>query len=93
MTEAGMKKIEAAKKDGSWDALNEIDEIRIPDDFGKALSKNKTALKNFNLFSDSSKKIILFRILSAKRPETRKQRISETVKMAAKNIKANHYRQ
>ena len=93
MTLAGMKKIEAAKKDGSWDALNEIDDLKMPADFQKALSGNKTALKNFNAFSDSSKKIILFWIKSAKQEITRQKRISETVKLAAKNIKANHYRQ
>jgi uncharacterized protein YdeI (YjbR/CyaY-like superfamily) len=34
--------------------------------------------------------MILEWIASAKRPETRAKRITETVKLAAKNIRANH---
>ena len=93
MTDAGMKKIEAAKLDGSWDSLNGIDSMQIPADFKKALSVNKRAKRNFGAFSDSSKKIILYWIQSAKRPETRERRVKETVSLAARNIKANHYRQ
>jgi uncharacterized protein YdeI (YjbR/CyaY-like superfamily) len=45
------------------------------------------------MFSNSSKRNILWWIASAKRPETRQKRIEETVRLAAENIKANHYRQ
>ena len=39
----------------------------------------------------SSKKIILTWILNAKTPATRSKRIAETVTLAIKNIRANHY--
>lgn len=93
MTDAGMKKIEAAKDDGSWNRLDAIDRLEVPADLMKALSANKKAGKNFGSFSNSSKKIILFWIDSAKRPETRSARIKETVSLVARNIKVNHYRQ
>lgn len=91
MTPTGLKKIEAAKSDGSWDALNAVDDLAMPDDLLKQLQKNKTAQKNFEAFPPSSKKVILFWIQSARQPETRKKRIEEMVRLAAQNIRANHY--
>lgn len=91
MTDAGMEKITLAKANGSWNTLNVIDEMIIPADLKKALTKNKTAQKYFNAFAPSSKKIILYWIQSAKQPETRTKRIEQTVSLAAQNIKANHY--
>lgn len=93
MAKAGMAAIEVAKKNGTWTALDEVDNSIIPDDLEKALAKNKPALKNFEAFPKSSKKIILEWIQNAKKEETRKKRIEETVSLASKNIKANHYRQ
>jgi uncharacterized protein YdeI (YjbR/CyaY-like superfamily) len=93
MTAAGLAKIEAAKKDGSWNQLDMIDELVMPADLLEQLSTNADAKRNFEAFSTSSKKIILFWIASAKREETRQKRIEETVRLAAQNIKAAHYRQ
>jgi len=93
MTSAGLVKIEAARKDGSWNTLDEIDRLGMPADLLEQLSTNEEAKRNFEGFSTSSKKIILFWIASAKRDETRQKRIEETVRLAAQNIKAAHYRQ
>jgi uncharacterized protein YdeI (YjbR/CyaY-like superfamily) len=90
---AGLEMIELAKKTGTWDALNEVEEIVIPVDLQKAFSKSKIAATNFEAFPRSTKKGILDWILSAKRPETRQKRIDETVSLAKKNIRANQYRQ
>lgn len=92
MTKAGLAAIGQAKKNGSWNALDKIDKIEIPKDLEDALAKNKKASDNFKTFAPSSKKIILNWIYSAKRPETRKQRVVDTVQLAAKGIRANHYR-
>jgi uncharacterized protein YdeI (YjbR/CyaY-like superfamily) len=51
---------------------------------------NETAAANFQAFSASSQKGILWWIKSAKRPATRQKRIAETVRLAAINIRANH---
>jgi uncharacterized protein YdeI (YjbR/CyaY-like superfamily) len=90
MTEAGLKKIAAAKKDGSWNALDDSDNLKIPIDLAKSLKDNNDAAKNFNAFTDSVKKTILYWIASAKRTETRTARIEKTVLMAAKNKRANY---
>lgn len=93
MTPIGLAKIEAAKKDGSWNALDAIDKLVIPEDLLEQFSPNPEAKRNFEAFSNSSKKIILFWIASAKREETRRKRVEETVRLAAQNIKAAHGRQ
>lgn len=79
MTEVGLKKIEAAKQDGSWIALDAIEALIIPPDLEQALKVNPTAQQNFEAFSSSSKKIILGWIETAKRPETRSKRIEQTI--------------
>ena len=87
MTTAGLQKIEHAKKTGAWEYLDHIEAIQLPDDFAKALSKNKKAKVNFDKFPPYAKKQFLYRINSAKRPETRKQRIQLLVQRAAENKK------
>ena len=91
MKPAGQAMVDLAKKTGTWYALESIDNIVIPPDLQKAFSKNKIAKQHFEAFPPSSKKIILFWITNAKKPETRQQRIEQTVTLAAKNIRANHY--
>jgi uncharacterized protein YdeI (YjbR/CyaY-like superfamily) len=93
MKPAGQAMIDLAKRTGTWTALVDVQNSVIPPDLQKAFNKNKTAFKNFNAFPPSSKRIILEWILNAKRPETRLQRIIQTVELATNNIKANHYRQ
>lgn len=93
MTPAGLVKIEAAKKDGSWNALDDVEKLEIPPDLAKAFSRNKTAKKYFEEFPRSVKRAILEWIASAKKPETRAARINDTVAKAEKNIRANQWRQ
>jgi uncharacterized protein YdeI (YjbR/CyaY-like superfamily) len=93
ITPAGLALIDLAKKTGTWEALTDVQNAVIPDDLQKLFNQHTTAFKNFQAFPPSSKRIILEWILNAKKPETRKQRITQTVALAEKNIKANHYRQ
>lgn len=90
MNSAGLNMIELAKKSGTWDALNEVEDIVIPPDLEAAFKKNPEARTYFDAFSRSSKRGILEWILNAKKAETREKRILETVMLAAKNVKANH---
>lgn len=93
MTQAGLEMIETAKQDGTWTALEAVQDSVIPQDLDQAFQQNEAAWTNFSAFPPSSKRIILEWILNAKRPQTRQKRIDETVELAARNIKANHYRQ
>lgn len=87
MKPAGLEKVVAAKKDGSWNFLDDIENLIIPKDLKEALDSNKLAKDNFNAFGDSSKKQILYWIKSAKRETTRIKRIERTVELAVRNEK------
>jgi uncharacterized protein YdeI (YjbR/CyaY-like superfamily) len=91
MTSAGMESITLAKKTGTWTPLEEVQNSVLAPDLREALATNTLAEKNFAAFPPSSKRIILEWILNAKRPETRKNRIEETIQSAEKNIREHHY--
>lgn len=93
MQPAGLAMIQLAKKSGTWNALDNISSLKLPPDLTRALGKNKKANSFFNLFPHSTKRGILEWIQNAKTEETRNKRITETVTLAAKNIRANQYRQ
>ncbi len=90
MTPAGLKTIDSAKSDGSWVFLDDIEDLVIPKDLAKQLDGNKAAKKNFEAFNDAAKKVILLWLKTAKRKDTRDKRVQETVRLAAKGIKAAH---
>jgi uncharacterized protein YdeI (YjbR/CyaY-like superfamily) len=92
MTAAGMELIKLAKKTGTWNALENVDKLIIPDDLKDALTKNKKAQTYFEAFPPSTKRGILEWIDNAKTAVTRNRRIVETVTLAANNIRANQYR-
>lgn len=88
MTESGLAKIEAAKADGSWNALDASDNLEIEPDLLKDFEVNNIAFENFDKFPNGVKKVILSWIYSAKTDATRAKRIAETVSMAEKNLRA-----
>lgn len=90
MHASGLEMVELAKKSGTWSALNEVDNVLLPDDLKALFAQNNTAWEHWEKFSRSSIRGILEWILNAKKPETRQKRIEETVALAEKNIKANH---
>ena len=92
MHPSGLKMIEVAKKNGTWNALDEVENLTIPEDLQTYFEKNSIAFQNWNNFPPSSKRGILEWILNAKKPETRKKRIEETVRLASENKRANHFR-
>ena len=93
MTPAGLKVIEAAKASGTWKALEEVEDLVIPDDLAMAFRSYAQAAANFAAFPRSAKRGILEWIAQAKRPETRSKRVSETAARAAENVRANQWRQ
>jgi uncharacterized protein YdeI (YjbR/CyaY-like superfamily) len=92
MAPAGLAKIEAAKADGSWYALDGVEALEIPPDLGQALDATPPARVNFEAFPRSTKRGILEWILNAKQPATRAKRIEETARLAAQNKRANQWR-
>ncbi|MEM9324379.1 MAG: YdeI/OmpD-associated family protein [Bacteroidota bacterium] len=93
MTPAGLQMVAMAKETGTWDALDDVENLVIPADLQALLEGHPRAKAHFEAFPRSVKRGILEWIFNAKRAETRKKRIDETVKLAAENIRANQYRQ
>ena len=87
MTDAGLAKIEAAQKDGSWCAVDHVEALTMPPELKKALAAVPNAAKNFAAFSPSCRKAYLYWINNAKRPETRQKRVADVVQYAAQNRK------
>ena len=77
MTQAGLEVVEIAKQNGSWTILDEVEELIIPEDLEKAFRKHPGSKDHFLSLSKSVRKMILQRLVLAKRPETRRKRIAE----------------
>lgn len=92
MTEAGMAKIEAAKADGSWNKLDAIENLEVPDDLARALRAVAGARAHFDAFPPSARRGILEWIAQARTPETRTRRIAETARLAGINQRAHAWR-
>jgi uncharacterized protein YdeI (YjbR/CyaY-like superfamily) len=84
MATPGLAKVEAAKRNGSWTSLNDVERIgrgsEIPTDLLEALAKDERGRELFEKRPPSEKKLWGYWVLSAKRPETRARRVAETVK-------------
>lgn len=81
MTRAGLEVIKQAKKSGEWHNATLRDKLIIPPDLDEALSLTKMGLRNFERLTPSRRKQLIWWITSAKRQETRKRRVSETVRL------------
>jgi len=88
MKPAGLKAIEQAKKNGSWDAAYEGQQtMPVPDDFQTELDKNPRAKAFFSGLNSTNRYAILFRIHNAKKTDTRLRRIRQFVEMLERNEK------
>ncbi|HOX83464.1 MAG TPA: YdeI/OmpD-associated family protein [Chryseolinea sp.] len=92
MTKAGLDCIEAAKKNGSWIILDEVEELKIPKDLAKEFRGNYGSREFFLSLSKSVRKSILQWVVLAKRSETRQKRISEIAELAAQKQKPKQFR-
>lgn len=85
--ETGVKSVEIAKKNGSWTALDNVDNLIIPNDLQIEFDKNSIAFNNYNKFAKSYKKGYLYWLDQAKRETTRLKRITEIIRLCEENIK------
>ncbi len=91
MAAAGLQMVALAKQNGTWDALNEVDSLKIPNNLAAKLAEYPQATVYFENFPPSTRRGILEWILNAKQPQTRAKRINETAALAAENKRANQY--
>ena len=77
MTEAGRAAIELAKANGSWNSLDLVDALVMPDDLAAALAALDGARDRFDGSSVSLRKMVLAYVYQAKRPATRAARVEK----------------
>jgi uncharacterized protein YdeI (YjbR/CyaY-like superfamily) len=82
MAPAGLRKVEAAKRDGSWNMLDDVEALKLPADLAQALETQPAAKEGFERFTSSVKKQVLWWIKSAKTQRTRTARITRTIEAA-----------
>ena len=85
MQPSGLAEIERARADGRWEAA--YDSARtstVPADLQAALDANAKAKKFFTEVNAQNRYAILFRLQTAKKPETRVKRIAQYVEMLAR---------
>jgi len=88
MKPAGLATVEKAKQDGRWAAAYDGQKnATVPDDLRAALDKNAKAQAFFATLDNRNRYAVLFRIHTAKKPETRARRIEQFVGMLAKHEK------
>lgn len=77
MMPAGQRCVDIAIQNGSWNAMDEVEEMRIPEDLVAAFPDYPGSQAFFESLSKSAVKMILYRLAMAKRPETRQKRIRD----------------
>jgi len=78
MQPAGLAKIAAAKRDGSWTLLDSVEAMQVPDDLRRALGA--AGMRKFEALTPGRRKEHLRMLVTAKRPETRAKRVAQVVR-------------
>ncbi len=82
---AGLAEIDAAKRDGRWEAAYASQgKAEMPSDLVTALHLNASAKRFFDGLDRANRYAIIYRVNDAKRPETRARRIETFVKMLSR---------
>lgn len=87
MTARGLAAIERAKANGSWDILDAVERLDVPDDLAAALSAAGVR-QTWDGFPPSARKQMLWQVVSAKRPLTRQRRIAQIVSASEQGRRA-----
>ncbi len=84
---SGHASIKIAKQNGSWDALNDVDNEVISPLLQKAFDANPKAFENYKNFAPSYRRGYLYWLYAAKREATIQKRISEIIQLCEANKK------
>lgn len=94
MTPPGLQKVEEAKRNGMWAAAYSSRNVPpAPEDLKKALARNQTTQRDFDLLPASRQTQYVYWVITAKKGETRKKRIEDVLKMVCKSEKTRNSRQ
>jgi uncharacterized protein YdeI (YjbR/CyaY-like superfamily) len=84
MEAPGLAEVERAKRDGRWEhAYDGARSSSVPPDLAAAFARNARARAFFDTLDSANRYSILYRVQTAKKPETRAERIARFVDMCA----------
>jgi uncharacterized protein YdeI (YjbR/CyaY-like superfamily) len=82
MQPSGMAEVDAAKADGRWDAAYESPaNATVPPEFIEAFKTNKKAEAFFESLNKTNRYAFIWRVMTAKKPETRAARVAKLLAM------------
>ena len=88
MQPAGLREVQRAQADGRWeDAYDSPGTASVPPDLQHALDAQPQAARFFQGLDSANRYAVLWRIQTAKRPDTRARRIAQLVQMLARGEK------
>ncbi len=88
MQSAGLAEVERAKADGRWEqAYDSPSTATVPEDLAAELASNPQAAKFFESLNKTNRYAILWRLQTAKKPETRRARLEKILAMLEKGEK------
>ena len=88
MQPAGLSQVEAAKADGRWDAAYAPpSRAEPPEDLQRALDAEPRAKAFFETLKGANRYAVIYRVRTAKKPETRARRIAQFVAMLSEGRK------
>ena len=93
MAPAGLAAVEAAKRNGSWSQLDDVEAMVVPDDLIAAIDVQPDAREFFDSLSRMKLWEILYWIAGAKREATRADRIRQVAEAAAQGKRPDRFRQ
>lgn len=89
---AGLESISIAQQNGTWNILDDVEELEISEDLEMEFNTREGSKEYFLSLSKSVRKSMLQWIKLAKRPETRQKRIVELVEHANRKIRPKQFR-
>jgi uncharacterized protein YdeI (YjbR/CyaY-like superfamily) len=88
MQASGLAEVERAKADGRWDAAYDgARTAAVPADLQAALEAQPEAMEFFSTLNAANRYAVLWRVQTAKKPQTRARRIETLVAMLARGDK------
>lgn len=87
MTDAGRAKIEQARADGSWQLLEPVEALVVPDDLAAAFDARPEAWARWEGFAPTARRAYLLWVYTAKRAATRGRRVRETAARVAAGLR------
>ena len=81
MNESGLVHVRAAKADGRWENAYVVSEMKVPVDFLAALERKPKVKAFFETLNKSSRYVIAYGLISAKKAETRIRRFEKFMDM------------